>query len=68
MTADAYLVVVCDAANPEEPDGQCANEGTWPVRVATHTELRRLLRAERGWRRPKPGRDICPDCWESGRR
>jgi len=25
-------------------------------------------RIERGWRRPRPGRDICPDCWREGRR
>ncbi|MFJ2752736.1 hypothetical protein [Streptomyces sp. NPDC087297] len=68
MTADAYLTVRCDAKDPEMPDGQCDREGHWPVRVANHTHLRRLLRTDRGWRRPKPGRDICPDCWAAGRR
>ncbi|MFF2571128.1 hypothetical protein [Streptomyces sp. NPDC058084] len=68
MSADSYLVVLCDAAKPDGPDGRCDSEGTWPVRVANHTELRRLLRTERGWRRPKPGRDICPGCWAAGRR
>lgn len=68
MTADAYLVIRCDASDPEEVDGQCGSEGTWPVRVAHHTELRYLLRQQRGWRRPIPGRDICPACWTVGRR
>ncbi|QKV98161.1 hypothetical protein HUT19_41305 (plasmid) [Streptomyces sp. NA02950] len=73
MTADVYLVVRCDATIPDEedpaaPDAQCDSEGHWPVWVANHTELRRLLRTEGGWHRPKPGRDICPDCWTAGRR
>ncbi|WP_405748176.1 hypothetical protein OG422_31310 (plasmid) [Streptomyces sp. NBC_01525] len=34
MTADCYLVVTCDAPDPAEPDGRCASEGHWPVRVA----------------------------------
>lgn len=68
MTADAYLVIRCDAPDPEETDGQCGSEGTWPVPVDHHTQLRRLLNQQRGWRRPKPGRDICPACWAAGRR
>ncbi|GAA2484932.1 hypothetical protein GCM10010406_21480 [Streptomyces thermolineatus] len=68
MTTDAYLAVRCDADNPDEPDGQCGSEGHWPVRVDTHTELRRLLRTERGWHTRPGGRDICPDCWAVGRR
>lgn len=68
MSADVYHVVRCDAGDPAAPDGRCGSEGHWPVRVANHTELRRLLREGRGWRRPRPGRDICPECWEVGRR
>lgn len=68
MTADAHLVIRCDADDDAEADGRCGAEGSWPARVGSHTELRRLLRTERGWRRPRPGRDICPDCWKEGRR
>ncbi|MFF3735168.1 hypothetical protein ACFYXM_34085 [Streptomyces sp. NPDC002476] len=67
VTADAYLVIRCDANDPAASDGQCDTEHSWPVRVAHHTELRRLL-STRGWHRPRPGRDICPDCWKQGRR
>ncbi|MFH8620137.1 hypothetical protein ACH4E8_34355 [Streptomyces sp. NPDC017979] len=59
MSADSYLVVRCDAPG-------CDAEGHWPVRHIpyTHTELRRLLRIERGWSRPRSnGRleDRCPN-------
>lgn len=56
MTADAYLVLLCDGPG-------CAVEGSWPVRFEPHThrELRRLLRG-RGWARRRDGRDLCPDC------
>ncbi len=70
MTADAYLVIRCDGNDPTEPDGRCGAEAHWPIRFEPHThrELRRLLRTHRGWRRPRPGRDICPGCWAAGRR
>ncbi|MFE6979419.1 hypothetical protein [Streptomyces sp. NPDC057682] len=68
MTADAYLVIRCDADKATETDGRCGSEASWPVRVENHTELRRLIRDQRGWHRPRPGRDICPDCWKEGRR
>lgn len=67
MTADAYLVIHCDAEDPTESDGRCGTEHGWPTRVENHTELRRLLKT-RGWHRHRPGRDICPDCWKEGRR
>jgi len=56
MSADAYLTVRCDS------DG-CHAEGTWPVRhhPHTHRELRRLLKENRGWRRTRDGRDLCPE-------
>jgi hypothetical protein len=60
MTADAYLIVHCNATDPSSSDGQCDSEGHWPVRVANHRELRRLLKAERGWRWTRDGRDLCP--------
>lgn len=55
MTADVYLVVLCDRAG-------CNTEGHWPVRFTPHThrELRRLLKT-RGWRRTRDGRDLCPE-------
>ncbi|WOI58633.1 hypothetical protein [Streptomyces fradiae] len=63
MAADTYLVIRCDAPDPDERDGRCGAERGWPVRVATHTELRGLLQ-EDGWRRRRVGRtllDLCPD-------
>jgi hypothetical protein len=62
VTADAYLVLRCDAADETESDGRCGGEGSWPVRFEPHTHrtLRRLLKARRGWRRTRDGRDLCP--------
>lgn len=64
MTADAYLVLRCDAADETAAgiDGDCVAEGTWPIRFEPHThrELRRLLKEHRGWRRTRDGRDLCP--------
>jgi hypothetical protein len=56
VTADAYLVILCDGDGCEEP------EGHWPVRFEPHThqQLRRLLKEQRGWRRTRDGRDLCP--------
>lgn len=63
MTADAYLVLRCDAADETEPDGRCGAEGSWPIRFEPHVhrELRRLLKERRGWRFTRDGRDLCPD-------
>ncbi|MCW7941626.1 hypothetical protein AAW14_06150 [Streptomyces hygroscopicus] len=63
MTADAYLVLRCDADDETETDGRCCAEGSWPVRFEPHTHqhLRRLLKERRGWRRTRDGRDLCPD-------
>lgn len=64
MTADAYLVLRCDAPDDTDAglDGDCVAEGSWPVRFEPHThrELRRLLKTH-GWRRTRDGRDFCPD-------
>ncbi|MBP5938558.1 hypothetical protein [Streptomyces acidiscabies] len=68
MSAGKYLVVTCDAASPRDLDGECSAEAHWPLRVDTHTELRRLLHTQRGWHTRPGGRDICPDCWKAGRR
>ncbi|MYV77744.1 hypothetical protein GT352_28000 [Streptomyces sp. SID1046] len=55
MSADAYLIILCDHPGCEYP------EGHWPVRFEPHThrELRRLLRT-RGWRRTRADGDLCP--------
>ncbi|EPD94562.1 hypothetical protein HMPREF1486_03115 [Streptomyces sp. HPH0547] len=57
MSADSYLLILCDHPDCEYP------EGHWPVRFEpyTHSELRRLLKTRRGWRRTRDGRDLCPD-------
>ena len=53
ITADAHLVIRCDAGNPAETEGHCGSEGSWPIRVENHTELQlaglgvRLLRPVR---------------------
>ena len=64
MTADAYLVLRCDAPDDTDAgiDGDCMAEGSWPIRFEPHThrELRRLLKG-RGWRWTRDGRDLCPD-------
>jgi hypothetical protein len=67
VTAKDNPTIRCDAPNPESSDGQCDTEWGWPGPVANHTELRRKLRAD-GWLRPRPGRDICPNCAEKGLR
>lgn len=59
MTADVCLLILCEQADCESP------EGHWPVRHEPHThqELRRLLKEHRGWaRRLRDGRlvDLCP--------
>jgi hypothetical protein len=57
VTADAYLIILCDHPGCELP------EGHWPVRFDPHTHqhLRRLLKERRGWRRTRDGRDLCPE-------
>lgn len=53
ITADAHLVIRCDAGNFAETEGHCGSEGSWPIRVENHTELQlaglgvRLLRPVR---------------------
>ncbi|TMU96478.1 hypothetical protein [Streptomyces sp. DASNCL29] len=48
-----HLVIRCDAGNPDETEGRCGSEGSWPIRVENHTELQlaglgvRLLRPVR---------------------
>jgi hypothetical protein len=63
VSADAYLVIRCDAADERETDGRCGAEASWPVRFEPHTHqhLRRLLKERRGWRRTRDGRDLCPE-------
>lgn len=56
MTADAYLIILCDHRGCEYP------EGHWPIRFEPHThrQLRHLLKG-RSWRRTRDGRDLCPE-------
>ncbi|MEU5580983.1 hypothetical protein ABZ791_30365 [Streptomyces huasconensis] len=63
MTADAYLIIRCDGDDCPAP------EAHWPVRhdPHTHSELRRLLKVHRGWRRTRDGRDLCPSHTEETR-
>lgn len=61
MSFHAFLV--CDAAHPVR--GRCGNEHSPEGRLAV--TVRRRLRRQ-GWRRTRDGRDICPSCWQDGRR
>ena len=63
MTADAYLVLRCDGR--DSSGGECDAETHLPVRTASHTELRRIRRAD-GWRTRRsrsggPLFDFCPN-------
>lgn len=57
MTAETYHAIRCDQHTNGE---RCGEEWGHPVRVANHRELRRHLK-DRGWRRTRDGRDLCPD-------
>lgn len=66
MSAAAYLVIRCDAANDFDLDEPCGAEAHWGTGFEphTHTELRRLIREHQGWTRKRQnGRlvDLCPD-------
>ncbi|MDF2710618.1 MAG: hypothetical protein K0R62_6270 [Nonomuraea muscovyensis] len=68
MTADAYLVIRCEATDETSNgvDGDCVAEASWPIRFEphNHTELRRLIKEQRGWdRQRRDGRlvDLCPE-------
>jgi hypothetical protein len=57
VSAEVTLTIRCD--HDDARAGQCGTEWGHPVAVANHTELRRHLK-ERGWRRTRDGRDLCP--------
>ncbi|MFD4830180.1 hypothetical protein ACFWPV_10045 [Streptomyces uncialis] len=63
MATAAYLAIRCDGP----PDGEpCGAETHTPHPVSTHSELRRIRRAD-GWRTRRrqgggPLLDACPDC------
>lgn len=58
MSAEMTLSIRCD--HQDSAGEQCGTEWGHPTRVDTHRELRRHLK-DRGWRRTRDGRDLCPD-------
>ena len=60
-----YVSITCDV--PDTRLGPCMSEDSPLGYVRTATEARRRL-AHQGWHRTSDGRDICPDCWQAGRR
>lgn len=61
----AYVSIVCEAVSPSGE--RCWTEDSPLGDPRTATIARRRL-AKQGWHRTHDGRDICPDCWEAGRR
>ncbi len=62
-----YVTIACDKDVPGL--GLCMSEDSPLGMPASATEARRKLsRADRPWHRNRAGEDICPDCWEAGRR
>jgi hypothetical protein len=59
-----YVSLVCEAT--DQRDNRCWTEDSYGDPQSA-TEARRRL-AKQGWHRTRDGRDICPDCWEAGRR
>lgn len=60
-----YVSLVCNATLPA--GDRCWTEDTPPGEAQSATEARRRL-GQQGWHRTRDGRDICPNCWEAGRR
>ena len=60
-----YVSIVCDASTPQS--GRCWTEDSPPGKADSATLARRILQ-QQGWHRTHDGRDICPDCWQAGRR
>jgi hypothetical protein len=60
-----YVSITCDVE--ETPIGPCMSEDCGPGAPKTATAARQLLHRQ-GWHRTRDGRDICPDCWQAGRR
>jgi len=60
-----YVSIVCEATTPGA--GRCWTEDSPPGEARSATEARRRLKRE-GWHRTRDGRDICPDCWQGGKR
>lgn len=61
----AYAVITCDVKSDEENLCPAEFHPRWISCTATEvrSDARRL-----GWHRTRDGRDICPDCWQAGRR
>lgn len=60
----SYSTICCDADDNGE---QCMTEDSPPGMPKSATVARQKL-ARAGWRHTRAGRDICPSCWEAGRR
>jgi len=60
-----YVSLVCEATSPET--GRCWTEDSPLGAPQTATAARRELHKQ-GWHRTRDGRDICPDCWQAGKR
>jgi hypothetical protein len=60
-----YVSLVCDATSAEA--GRCWTEDSPLGSPQSATAARHELRKQ-GWHRTRDGRDICPDCWQAGKR
>ncbi|WP_372344651.1 hypothetical protein [Streptomyces sp. KL116D] len=60
-----YVSLVCDVQDTDA--GPCMTEDCGPGFPQSATAARRILQPQ-GWHRTRDGRDICPDCWDAGKR
>jgi hypothetical protein len=60
-----YVSLTCDVEDTEI--GLCMSEDSGAGFPKTATAARQVLQ-QQGWHRTRDGRDICPDCWQAGRR
>lgn len=60
-----YVSLVCDV--PDTDIGPYMSEDSGAGFPKSATAARRVLR-QQGWHRTRDGRDICPSCWQAGRR
>lgn len=61
----AYAAIACDVET--SPGDRCMSEDS-PLGMPQSATHARALLAREGWHRTRTGRDICPDCWNAGRR
>jgi hypothetical protein len=60
-----YVSITCDVGDLDI--GPCMSEDSGPGAPQSATVARQILQRQ-GWHRTRDGRDICPDCWQAGRR